>query len=718
MSRPCWYIGLALLVGCLIGAWLPTNVLVVSAVGLLCIVVITMAVPLLRHRRALLLSLIGVSAALVSLVISQVCTYLPLSYRIGETVSLTATVNERGGVTYLTVTDGDLPKGVRLQLWNYDAARAPQAYDAVTGEFVLCDHGLQGLSLMQRKASGIWFAVKPEMMTVTEGKRPWYACFRALREQAVGKIETYLSGDVAALVSGICFGADEQLSEDAKDHFRVSGTYHLFSVSGFHMAFLSQALLMLLTRLRVPRGLRAVIAIGGVLFFMALVGNEAPVTRSGMLCVLVLLGSCFRRQADTCNTLGLALIVLLIGSPFAAYDAGLLLSFFATFGLVLISPCITRILCGWLKQSMRERWPRVGKLYDSFIQAVSLTVAATVATLPISLIYFGEISLVAVLGNLVMSFAATALLVLGFAAVLCIGPILQPLATVLFFITGQFSTYLLWISEKISKIPFVTVAITAPYLLLWVVGMAILAIIGHRLLRRKGLAVVAVTGILTLAVSAIAHTLLMRGVATVTMLPTQNDVAFCVQYKGETLLVCAPVHIGSVRKMQTALQLAGVRRVDAVMVPFGNETALMTMFSQEDGMFDDCRLWYTDETKWLSSYAATAVSFPDTPTAVIDGVWCCRYGEQLHLAIQQTDILCLFTDETVRSLPLTLRQSEVVVFGQSAPSDALLLQADVGFLQGTSDVTLSAPLRGVDRLVTVGRERMRLTTRGVGDITY
>lgn len=717
MSRPCWYLGLALLIGCLIGAWLPTNVLILITVGLIFITISVMAVPFLRRRHTLLLTLIGGCAALLSLTLVQTHRYLPLTYRMGETISLTATVNERGGVTYLTVTDGELPKGVRLQLWNDDVSCAPQPYDEVTGRFVLYEHGEHGLALMQRKAGGIWFAVKPETMTVSTIKPPWYACFRTLRERAVSKIEHYLSGDVAALVSGICFGADESLSEEAKSHFRVSGTYHLFSVSGFHMAFLSYVLLALLTRLRLPRRYRALIATGGLLFFMALVGNEAAVIRSGMLCVLVLLGGCFRRQADTRNSLGLALIVLLVVTPFAAYDVGLLLSFFATFGLVFVSPRITRVVSGWMSDEVRGRLPRIAKLYDALTGAITLTVAATVATVPISLIYFGEISLAAVLGNLLTSFAATALLVLGFAATLCIGSWLQPLATVFFFVAGQFSRYLLWITEKISKIPFVTVAITAPYLLLWVVGMAVLAIIGYGLLRRKGLAIVAITGVCALVIAVTAHTLLMRGVATVTLLPTQDDVAFCVQYEGETVLVCAPTNVGSVRKMKTALQLSGIRRVDAVMMPFGNETALMTMLSQWDDMFDDARFWYTDNTAWVMPYVTKAEKFPETPTAVIDGVWCCSYEQQLHIAIQQTDILCFFTDETVRSLPLALRKSEVVVFGKTVPNDALLLQADIGFLQATSDTAPLPSSYGVARLVTVGRERIRITTRGVGDIT-
>ena len=694
------------------------NLLLVAAVGSIIITVISAAVPLLRRRRALLLFLVGWCAAFVSMAVTQVHFYLPLSYRVGETVSLTAQVTEHNDNLYLTVTNGDLPKGMRVQLWSYDGDRALLPYEQMEGTFVLCDYGEHGLSLLQRKATGVWFAVKPENVTIHQGKKPWTAWFATLREQAVTKMKTYLSGDVAALVSGICFGADTGLSEEAKSAFRVSGTYHLFSVSGFHMALLSQALLLVLTRCGVPRFWRAVISIVAILFFIGLVGSETSVIRSGMLCLLVMLGTCFRRQADTCNSLGLALIVLLIASPFAVYDVSLLLSFFATFGLVFICPRVARLLCRLLGSSVREKHPRIAKWYDSFSAAVSLTLSATAATLPVSLLYFGETSVVSVVSNLLTSIPSSLLLITGFAACLCFGPLLQPLATVLLFVTGQLSRYLLWISEKISNFPLVTVAITTPYLLLWIIGMGVLAVVGYRLALRKGLALVAITGVLTLTLSYGANTLLMRDVAEITVLPTQNDVAVCVEYHGNTALVCAPEHIDTVYQLRTALRLSGVKRVDTLVVPFGNETVVVAMLSLCDGIFERAQLWYTEETAWMCAYFEEAQPLPETPVSVMDGVSFCRYGEQLHLAIQQTDILCCLTDQAVRSLPLSLWHSEVVVFGRSIPADALLLQAQVGVLHGTTDTQPTAASCGVQQLFSVRKERITFTTRGAGDITY
>ncbi len=718
MTRPCWFIGFALLIGCLTGAWLPTNLLLVATVGITFITILLAAVPLLRRRRALLLSFVGLTIAFLSVLATQWYTYLPLTHRVGETVSFTAQVTEREGTSYLTVTDGDLPKGVRLQLWAYDGGRTPRPYEQVEGTFVLRDYGEQGLALLQRKTTGVWFAVTPEKMTIRAGNPPWTAWFATLREQAVAKIGTYLSGDVGALVSGICFGADTALSEEAKAAFRVSGTYHLFSVSGFHMALLSQALLFLLSRLRVPRFWRAAICIMALLFFVAMVGHEPSVIRSGLLCLLVMLATCFRRQADTCNSLGLALIVLLVASPFAAYDVSLLLSFFATFGLVFLCPRITRLFCRLLSPRIRETHGRLATAYDTFATTVALSVSATIATLPVSLLYFGEISVIAVLGNLLTAFPSSLLLVTGFVACVCIGPLLQPLATVLFFVTGQLSRYLLWISEKISTFPLVSVAITTPYLLLWVIGMVVLAVVGYTLARRNGLAIVAAIGALTLGLSYGANTWFMRGVAEITALPTQNDVAVCVEYQGKTVLVCAPEHTDTVYRMRTALRLSGIRRVDALVIPFGNATTITTLLSVCNDVFSASQLWYGEEMAWLSPRFAQAQPLPETDTAVIDGVNLCRYKTALHLAVNQTDLLCCMTEDSVRSLPFSLWHSEVVVFGKAIPPDALLLQAEIGLWQNVTDARPTAASCGVQTLLSVTGERITLTTRGVGDITY
>lgn len=717
MTRPCWFIGISLLIGCLAGAWLPTNMLLIAAVGSVIVTIVCVATPSFRCRRGLFFSCFGVCVSLMVLCALQFGQYLPLSRRVGDTVSFTAKVLESERGVYLTVTQGELPKGTHLQLWSYDDSLSIEPYDVVEGTFTLCDYEEEGLAKLRRKAGGIWFAARAETITVAEGTQPWTGVFTALRHRAVKRIEAHLSGDIAALVAGVCFGEDTTLSEQAENAFRACGISHLFSVSGFHMALLSQALLWLLERFRVSRYLRASIAVIAVLFFMMLVGTEASVIRSGVLCLLMLIAGCFRRQADTRNSLGLALILLLIADPFAAYDAGLLLSFFATFGLVIVCPWLAERAKLLISQTVREEHPRFSTLYDAVVNGVCLTLSATFATAPIAILFFGELSVVSVLSNLLVSLPSSALLIVGMAGCVCTVPVLNLFAPLFFFCAGHIAQYLLWISEKISNFPLVTVAITAPYLLLWIAGMTILPVIGYRFARRQGLAIVAAVGAVTLLIAVTANTFLMRGVTSITAVPTKGDTTVYMQSGEYTVLVCAPTRINTLYQMRTALRLDGVRKLDALIVLGGDESVLLNIPLFLENYLTDKTVLYHPSATALSDHFALACPLSEEMVSLREDMLFRFYGRHACISVGQTDVLFLPDASAIHALPKDVWVSELIVFGDEVPQDALFLQAQWGVAQGEPYVLPSAASCGVEHLFPMKGNRFTILTRGAGDIT-
>lgn len=95
--------------------------------------------------------------------------------------------------------------------------------------------------------------------------------------------------------------------------------------------------------------------------------------RAGILCIVVLLGSCVKRRADSLNSMGLALILLLAADPYAAYDIGLQLSFAACLGLLWLYPFAgtSAAIMGSVRHAGRDIpvipiWRRVfGRLLDA-----------------------------------------------------------------------------------------------------------------------------------------------------------------------------------------------------------------------------------------------------------------------------------------------------------------------------------------------------------------
>lgn len=716
MTRPCWYIGLAWLGTCLAAAWLSLNVLLIVTVGSMLCFGAVLLIPVLRRCRRLLLIGGGVLAALLVMTGWEWGRYLPLKQRVDTTVRLTLQVESLDSGVQARVVDGDLPAGTRLQLWIGDRELSPDSTDRMTGTFVLCEQEQTPLRELTSKAAGVWLAAAPVEATVTDGTPPWWQVFTDWRDAAVRCVQRYLTGDEAALTAGICFGADEALSAEAQNNFRATGVSHLLSVSGFHMVMLSQMLLWLLCRTRLPRPVRAIIASAALLFFMLLVGWEPPVVRSGVLCLMMLIASYFRRQADTRNSLGLALLILLVGDPYAAYDVGLLLSFGATFGLVLLAPPLQQAWLNRLPAGITAR-PRLKWAAEGIVGAVCVTVAATVGSLPVSLLFFGELPLFSVLTNLLVSLPAMVLLPVGCLGVLCGMLPFLPLADLCFLICGGLGRFLLWITEKISTFPLVTVAIRYHYLLLWVVGVFAVAIVARRWLRRHAVLLTAVVGVFTLVAASVTHAVLMNGVTTVTVVPTDGDLAVCLQADGQTALICAPGEVDTVYAARTQLRSAGVDRLDYIIVPSGDPNAVLALTVLLEEFWEDTCLLYGTETALPTEDFSRVFPLPEKTYWLWEDTALAAEEGFLWLTMGETRVL--LSDGTGETVPTAWRVPDVAVYGGPVLEWAEALACRTAVLQGERRQRYHAANLGADAyMVAAEPAGLRWMTRGLGDIDW
>ena len=593
MKRPFWCVGLTCLVCCLFGMWLPTVwVAALAVIGLTAWI----AVSFFRCRTLWLILLAG-WVSFCSLWISEAMHYQPLRKRVDDTVSLSARVYDTENGVYLQVLSGDLPTGTRLRLWYGGDRLEPRRNDVLQGQFTLRMFEETPWERAQTKASSVWFAVSLEekTLTVTAGTPPLSDIFVSLRNEASRTIETVLGGDAGAVVSGICFGADNDLSSYAHSTFRQSGITHLLSVSGFHMAVVSALLLKMLEPLGMPRTLRSVSTVAVVLFFMSLVGLEPSVVRSGILCMFTVLGRCFRRQADTRNSLGIALTVLLLINPFSAYDVGLLLSFFATFGLVEGYPRLIALF--------NHRWFS-SRLLRPLIESVCMTVSVTIATFPILILYFGEVSLISLLGNLLVFSAATVLLLLGYLAVFC--ALLVPfLANGVFLLAGLTAKYLLWVADRLSSLPFTALSFNEPWSVCFLLALPALCALGYRLCGRDGVRFSLAVGAAVAALSVCINTLHWQDHLRITALYTEDGTALLVETDTQTTLLCTVTETATAYTLRRSLYTDLLETVDTIVLLDGKESAVTVLLSVLEP-YEKTPVFVCDENdRWLADHVQT-----------------------------------------------------------------------------------------------------------------
>ncbi|MCS7177933.1 MAG: ComEC/Rec2 family competence protein [Anaerolineae bacterium] len=271
--------------------------------------------------------------------------------------------------------------------------------------------------------------------------------FRQRAQEVIGRI---LHEPAASLLTGILLGVEGGIPKDVRDAFAATGTAHIVAISGFNIAIISGLFFRLFRRWLGPR--RAVWpSITGVVLYTLLVGASASVVRAAIMGILYLLGRHLGRSTYVPASLAAAAIGMTLLNPMVLWDVGFQLSFAATLGLVLY---VDRLECGAIRLLARAVSEERARQAMGFLSdALLVTLAAQIATLPLTLYYFRRLSLVSLLANFLILPAQPGVMVWGGLATLA-GMLWPSLGEVLGWVAWLFLTYTIEIVRWAAGIPY------------------------------------------------------------------------------------------------------------------------------------------------------------------------------------------------------------------------------------------------------------------------
>jgi competence protein ComEC len=255
-------------------------------------------------------------------------------------------------------------------------------------------------------------------------------------------------GSEQALVRAMVLGDRSGLDPETEESFRIAGTYHVLALSGAQVALVAGALLWLLRRLEVPRGVSAVLVTAALVFYAVLVGGDVPIVRAVVMALALLLGRALDLDADLPNLLGLAAFGLLVDRPSSIGDVSFQLSFGATLAIVLLAPPFATVL------------PRLPLRMDL---ALAASVAAQVALAPLLALHFHRMAPAALLLNLVAVPLSGGVLLVG-ALVLAMAPVSALLAGWAGDLAWLVAHALLRSADVVRLVPALDVRVRAPSL--------------------------------------------------------------------------------------------------------------------------------------------------------------------------------------------------------------------------------------------------------------
>ncbi len=229
------------------------------------------------------------------------------------------------------------------------------------------------------------------------GGNPLLRLLYSARGHARARLREILPDPEAGLLIGILMGDESGIPRSVEEAFARAGLSHIVAISGYNITLLAALSLAVFTRLLGRR-----IALWGTLLMIPLytlfVGASASVVRAALMGALTVIAGMLGRSNDALNALSLSAFLMTLWDPAALEDIGFQLSFTATLGLLFLAPPLER----WARTAL-ARWfqdPGATTLADAVREALLVSLAAQIATAPLMLYHFRELSLVAPLANL------------------------------------------------------------------------------------------------------------------------------------------------------------------------------------------------------------------------------------------------------------------------------------------------------------------------------
>jgi len=370
-----------------------------------------------------------------------------ISSRLGQTTSdprVLATVYGLTPAHYgdLVLVGGDIQEAPRFDQFDY------RAY--------LAEQGIAGVMPSARL-----------VRVTSDAGDPVHAALFAFRHALIDAVDRALPEPQAALVLGVVFGYRAALPPVLQQQMIASGLIHIVVISGLKVSLLAKIMQQAIGRL-LPRA-APLIAVGGMAGYALLAGASAAALRAAAMGVLVVVAGRLRRDSHVFVSLALTGAIMLGLKPDLAHDVSFQLSFAGTAGIAAMTDGIAKRL-GWIPAILRD--------------PCSATIAAEVATWPLMLANFHQLSIVAPVANALVLPLLPAIMVLGGGGALLAGglaaggwPLTQSLSGIvswpLMQASGAIASWFRLVVETAGSLPFA--AVVTPYFpSRWLAAAAIL----------------------------------------------------------------------------------------------------------------------------------------------------------------------------------------------------------------------------------------------------
>ena len=258
--------------------------------------------------------------------------------------------------------------------------------------------------------------------------RPLKNALADLREKTSQRFCDTLGTEAGGFLSGMVFGKKGGIDDSDRLSLYRSGIGHILAVSGLHVSIVAGLLMWIMRIAGAGRTVSFLAADLLMLMLIALANYPVSALRAAIMMNLIFGAWLFRRIPDRLTSLAAAALIICLCDPYAVYNAGFMLSLSGTFGIAVFAPFMA------------------GNIENRILSAIAVGFWTMLAVMPVSILYFSEVSIISPLTNILLVPMCTAAMCAGLVSMLSMGyldAVLYP--------AGLLIRAVLKITEKLSE---------------------------------------------------------------------------------------------------------------------------------------------------------------------------------------------------------------------------------------------------------------------------
>lgn len=233
---------------------------------------------------------------------------------------------------------------------------------------------------------GINYYAEVGTMIENSGKSTRFNLFDSIKI-GVKSVFTQYCGDSAGFMYAMIFGDKQGLNSKEIESFSATGLAHLLAVSGLHVSMLALLLMWILKKLKCNEYVRFVALAIVLVLFNILCCFTPSVVRASIMILICFVGRFLGLKNDSISIMSFAACVILIFRPLYLFDLSFIMSFMAVVSLILFSRPLSK---------------RLAFLPSAISETTSASLSVNAGMMPVMLHYFGTISFVFVLANILV----------------------------------------------------------------------------------------------------------------------------------------------------------------------------------------------------------------------------------------------------------------------------------------------------------------------------